>query len=80
MAALLAVVAIAWEPGLAVGWEWRLGLGLPIASGGIAATLGRYAGETPPERRTSFWAYRKSNWMLAAFLAALVWATASVML
>lgn len=79
MAAMLAVVAIAWETPVP-GWEWRLAVSFPIVSGGIAVSLGRFADQTPPDRRVDFWSYRKPNWMLALILAAMVWALASVML
>jgi hypothetical protein len=80
MVALLLVVAAAWEPGLAPGWETRLAIGLPVVAGGIAASLRRAANRTPPEARTSFWAYRDSNWVLALFGAALVVAGIGVMI
>ena len=80
MAAMLAVIAAAWEPGLAPGWEWRLLFGLPIVTGGISASLRRFAERTPIEARRSFWSYQHSNWILAIIGAGLVWATASVML
>ena len=78
--ALLLVIAVAWEPGLAAGWETRLLIGLPVVAGGIAASLRRRANRTPLEARTSFWAYRDSNWVLALFGAALAVASISVMI
>ena len=78
MAAMLAVIVVIGEP-LALDWGLFL-VGFPIITGGMAASIRRFAERTPPEARNSFWAYRQSNWILVAFGAALVWATASVML
>ncbi len=78
MALFLAMFAVAWEPGLVTGWQWRLAIGLPVVAGGIAVSFGRFASRTPADQRTSFWAYRQFNWMLAVLAAGMIWALVSV--
>ena len=80
MAAILAVFAIAFDSSIASGWIWRVIVGVPITSALVALQLRRFAERTPPEARVNFWAYRSSNWMLAAIGAAMVWATLTVMI